>query len=57
LDKPEMMSYPWKEFPYPIKTIVINILSHLSVSPWAFITSFGKGIQKLVTEEETSKRV
>jgi len=29
----------------------------LSISPWAFISSFGKGLQKLFTEEEASKGV
>ncbi len=57
LDKPDILSYPWKEFPYPIQSIAFNILSHLSISPWAFISSFGKGLQQLLTEQETSRGV
>lgn len=49
LEKPDVTSYPWKNAPYPIKTVAINILSHLSISPWAFISSFGRGLSLLIT--------
>ena len=52
-----MTKYPWEEVPYPIEEVVITILSHLSISPWAFISSFHKGFSKLLSEEHSSRGV
>jgi hypothetical protein len=51
LEKPAITNYPWAAFPYPINNIVINLLSHLSISPWAVISSFQKGVVSLLTEQ------
>jgi len=49
LEKPSITKYPWPSFPYPIKNIAITLLSHLSISPWALISSFQKGVVSLLT--------
>ena len=57
LDQPSATKYPWDEIPYPVEDIIINILSHLSISPLTFVESFQKGFAKLLTEEASYKGV
>ncbi len=57
LERPAVTKFPWPSFPYPIKNIAINLLSHLSISPWALISSFQKGVVSLLTEQESTKGI
>lgn len=57
LERPPVSKYPFSTFPYPIKNIIINLLSHLSISPWSVISSFQKGIVMLLTEQESVRGI
>lgn len=47
LEQPPQTSYPWANIPYPIKDIVLQLLSNLSISPISFISSLHEGVVNL----------
>lgn len=57
LDQPAQTSYPWDVFPYPIKDIVLSLLSNLSVSPLSFISSLHEGVVGLFNDTNSSRGV
>lgn len=55
LEAPDEISYPWETFPYPIKSLVVSLLSSLSISPISFISSLHEGIVNLFNDTSSSR--